>query len=192
MKKNVFEKRIVIIGSAHETITDKIRELCGDLGKYLAVNQITVYTGACSGIPHIVGKKIVDEGGTVIGFSPATNIDEHCTIYNFPIDGCSEIIFSKAKYSHNDGYIFRSKEMLEYSNVVVSIQGNWGTLNELIFSVLCSKYIINCSFSNGVSEIFSSIYNKLNNNSYSYGEHYVEVHSFNELVEHIGISLSIK
>ncbi len=51
--------KVAVIGSAHEEINQEKAMLCDGFGKWLATNQIPIITGACGGIPYIVGKTVM-------------------------------------------------------------------------------------------------------------------------------------
>lgn len=152
----------------------------------LGKEKITLLTGACTGIPHEVAKAAYQIGGEVIGYSPAINSYEHVENFNFPLDSYSKIIFHDRKSTKNDAFILRSKQMIDESSFVINIFGNWGTLNELIFSVFSGKTIFNCQFTGGISELFPSIYSNLNSESqYNYNSTLININNFSELRENI-------
>jgi hypothetical protein len=145
-------------------------QYCYDLGAWLAENNVSLMTGACSGVPYYVGKGAVDNGGRVIGYSPAVDNQEHLEKFDFPTDGCSEIYYLEGEYSKNDAFLIRSMQMMEASDLVISLYGNWGTLNELVFSVFSGKKIITAAFLGGASDIFSGVFKTLDSQgAYHYG-----------------------
>lgn len=120
--------KIGIMGSALEkkgdSITRKANKLAFELGKEIARHNAILVNGACYGIPYIASKGAKEEGGMVIGISPAENIREHIDKYRFPTD-LYDILF----YT---GFGFKGRNVVNVSNsdAIIVVSGRVGTLNE--------------------------------------------------------------
>jgi hypothetical protein len=102
-------------------------EVCGrvrDLGRAIARSGHVLITGACPGLPHetVLGAK--DEGGIVVGVSPALNLDEHVTKYRSPTHGYDAIIYT------GSGLMGREIANIRSCDVVIFAGGRSGTLGE--------------------------------------------------------------
>lgn len=117
--------KIGIIGSASGPQTEdpvaigKAREM----GREIAKRGYILINGACPGIPDEAAKAAKEEGGMIIGISPAFSEFEHVNEYLSP--------------SHHDIMIFTGQGFMERDIVnirscdaVVLISGGIGTLNE--------------------------------------------------------------
>lgn len=162
-----------------EKLNDYQIKMLDELSAWLVSNNVKVLTGACGGFPHIVGKMCVEKGGEVIGYSPATNMNEHELVYNHPVDGCSHINYSYTKENDiNARFLIRSIPLINDADVVISIEGNWGTLFELITGVICGKKIIIWKGFGGVTDDFEKLYKKYSAEChYNYGDSLVIINT---------------
>lgn len=158
-------------------------ESFNEIGKWLAEQDIKVLTGACGGVPHLIGKSCLAHGGEVYGYSPANSLDEHINKFSHPIDGCSEIKFLKSDSENmNMRFLLRSIPLLEEADVVICLEGNWGTLFEIVTGIICGKTIIFFNGFGGVTDNMDVLYEKLSNECrYNYGENIYFVSSIKEL-----------
>jgi len=130
-------------GTNNKTYTPKQIAECEKLGKFLAGEKIEVLTGACRGFPYYVGKAAIQNGGRVIGYSPASNLNEHTDKYKFPADGVTDLVFnSEQKESFSENFMKRSIDMVPFSDVVIALGGSWGTYFELLLSFMYRRTII--------------------------------------------------
>ncbi|WAW14707.1 hypothetical protein [Peptostreptococcus equinus] len=177
--------RCAVIGgsSLGNQFTEDQRQDIENIGQWLAENKIELSTGACDGFPYLLGKACVESGGRVIGYSPAANYEEHTNEYKHPIDGCSSFIYlDKNDKSHNSRFLLRSLPLIEEANIVLSLEGNWGTLFELVTAIITGKKIIILKGFGGISDNFRQIYESLKVQShYDYKESLVFVDSIEEL-----------
>lgn len=124
-------------------------------GRWCANEGIELLTGACGGIPYIIGRGCLSHGGSVTGYSPATSLVDHTGVYNHPVDGCSRIIYLEhEELSVTSCFIARSIPMIEVADLVVSFNGSWGTMCELIIALFNGKKIVVCEDSGGASKLF--------------------------------------
>lgn len=155
--------KCAIIGGSviPKTITIKQMGEIKELGKWFANNDIELLTGACGGFPYLLGKACVANGGTVIGYSPAANLDDHIELYKHPTDGCSSIVYLNTESDNlNMRFLLRSIPLMESAETVLCLEGNWGTLFEVVTGVLCGKKQIIWQGFGGISNEFSDIYNR--------------------------------
>jgi len=94
------------------------------LGREIARRGYVLVTGATTGIPYWAAKGAKMEGGTVIGFSPASSKLEHVKKYKLPLDYHDVIVYTGFEYGGRNLILVRS------SDAVIVICGRMGTLNE--------------------------------------------------------------
>ncbi|MFH0914045.1 MAG: hypothetical protein V1849_01995 [Chloroflexota bacterium] len=88
-----------VMGSAGGKISSEVCRRVKALGAAIARRGYPLITGACPGLPHEAVKGAKEEGGIVVGVSPALNLDEHVTKYRSPTRGYDAIIFTGSVYS---------------------------------------------------------------------------------------------
>ena len=113
-----------VMGSAGGDLDPDVRRRVRELGRAIARSGHVLITGACPGLPHetVLGAK--DEGGIVVGVSPALNLDEHVTKYFSPTRGYDAIIYT------GSGLMGREIENIRSCDVVIFAGGRSGTLGE--------------------------------------------------------------
>lgn len=81
------EKLILAISGAHETshCGTEALDAAKQLGIAVARAGAVLCVGAVTGIPLWAAKGALDNGGTVLAFSPAANAREHRDIYRCPV-----------------------------------------------------------------------------------------------------------
>lgn len=121
--------KISISGSAVlENCCPKIEELSFQIGKRLAEKGVVTLTGATTGIPHLVAQSAYENGGMVLGFSPAKDPKEHKEVFELPFDYHHYIFFTGLGHSGRNLILVRS------GDGVIFICGRTGTLNEFIIA----------------------------------------------------------
>ena len=123
--KTLFPQMTVgVMGSAGGDLDPDVRRRVRELGRAIARSGHVLITGACPGLPHetVLGAK--DEGGIVVGISPALNLDEHVTKYFSPTRGYDAIIYT------GSGLMGREIENIRSCDVVIFAGGRSGTLGE--------------------------------------------------------------
>jgi predicted Rossmann-fold nucleotide-binding protein len=146
---------VTVYGGGYKKLTEHEINQCKKMGKFLASIGAEVLTGGGSGIPYQVGKAAVENGARVYGRSPARNAKEHQEKYNFKFDGVTDMIYIKKSFSNPaEGLIQRMNDMQHFSDVVISMGGNWGTFYELILSLYYKKTIIIINEFDGAGEMF--------------------------------------
>ena len=131
-------------GTNNARYTEREMSECEKLGKFLGRNGFEILTGACGGFPYFVGKAAIAAGAPkVVGFTPAMDLDQHINEYKFPIDGATDLVYTKEVYATRaEGFIRRSLDMAPVSSVVIAMGGSWGTFAELLFSFIYKRTII--------------------------------------------------
>ncbi|OHB23738.1 MAG: hypothetical protein A3J67_05085 [Parcubacteria group bacterium RIFCSPHIGHO2_02_FULL_48_10b] len=99
-------------------------EMAEEVGRELARRGVVVITGATTGIPYWAAKGAKEEGGFVIGYSPAASEASHVKTYRLPIDYHDIILFPGFEYTGRNLFIVRS------ADAMITICGRMGTLNE--------------------------------------------------------------
>jgi uncharacterized protein (TIGR00725 family) len=120
--------RIGVMGSAG-TISDsaeglRLRAAAQSLGSAIGKRQLTLFTGATTGLVYEVGKTARNSGALHIGISPGSSRQEHVERYNLPTDACDEIVFTGFGLKGRNVVLVRSCE------IVLFISGGMGSLNE--------------------------------------------------------------
>lgn len=117
--------KICISGAAETGLcSDDCFEKAVLLGKEIARRGIVLVTGATTGVPYWVAKAVKEEGGVVIGFSPAVSKRAHINTYHLPLDYHDVIVYTGFHYSGRNLMLVRS------SDAVITLCGRLGTLNE--------------------------------------------------------------
>jgi uncharacterized protein (TIGR00725 family) len=114
---------IAVYGSAGGSEVGKLKLQAYLLGSLIAKKKCILATGACPGLPHEAARGAYEEGGIVLGFSPAMNLEQHVNLYKFPVDQYL-LIFTGME---NKG---RNVISTRTSRAAIFISGRFGTLNE--------------------------------------------------------------
>lgn len=94
------------------------------LAQAIASKDVTLLTGATTGIVYVVGKTAHDAGVFHIGISPGSNEREHSELYKLPTDACDALIFT------GFGLKGRNVVLVRSCDIVLFIAGAMGSLNE--------------------------------------------------------------
>ncbi len=94
------------------------------IGREIAKAGMVLVTGATTGMPYWAAKGAKEEGGMVIGISPASSESAHVKTYHLPLDYHDLIIYTGFEYSGRNLLLTRS------TDAVIIICGRIGTLNE--------------------------------------------------------------
>ena len=117
--------KIGIIGSASgPQMEDPVaQKKAREMGREIAKRGYILVNGACPGIPDIAASGAKEEGGTVIGISPAFSEYEHVHEYMSP-QNHDILIFTGLGFMERDIINIRS------CDAIVLLSGGIGTLNE--------------------------------------------------------------
>lgn len=117
--------KIVISGAAVTTpCREDMHEIAYSIGKELAKRNVLLLTGATTGVPLWAAKGAYENGGIVIGISPARSYLEHIKVYRLPIDFHHTILYS------GEGYSGRNLLLIKMGDGALFLCGRIGTLNE--------------------------------------------------------------
>jgi len=125
-----------------------------EMGREIARRGYVLVTGATTGIPYWAAKGAKEEGGTVIGFSPAASKIAHVKSYRLPLDYHDVIIYTGFYYAGRNLILIRS------SDAVITICGRMGTLNEFTIAFEDDKPIGVLEGSGGTADMVKEIVKK--------------------------------
>lgn len=120
-----------------------------EIGREVVRRNGILITGATSGIPDLAAKGAQEEGGIVIGLSPASSYQHHIKTYKLPIGCCETVIFT------GFGYSGRNLLLTKAADAVIVICGGFGTLNEFTIALEDNKPIGILTGTGGVAEEIS-------------------------------------
>ncbi|MFA4836367.1 MAG: hypothetical protein WC749_09905 [Dehalococcoidia bacterium] len=135
-----------IMGSAGGKLENEKLQLVHRLGAAVAKRGYVLITGACPGIPHEAVKGASEEGGIVVGISPALNLEEHVRKYHSPTRGYNAIIYT------GSGLMGREVENIRSCDVVIFAGGRSGTLGEFAIAYDEAKVIGVLEGTGGITE----------------------------------------
>lgn len=117
--------KICVSGAAETGLcSDDCFEKSVLLGKEIARRGMVLVTGATTGVPYWVAKAVKEEGGVVVGFSPAVSKQAHVKSYHLPLDYHDVIMYTGFHYSGRNLLLMRA------ADAIITICGRIGTLNE--------------------------------------------------------------
>jgi uncharacterized protein (TIGR00725 family) len=122
-----------------------------EIGREVVRQNGILITGATSGIPDFAAKGAQEEGGVVIGLSPASSYQHHVKTYKLPIGCCETVIFT------GFGYSGRNLLLTKAADAVIVICGGFGTLNEFTIALEDDKPIGILSGTGGTAEEISNL-----------------------------------
>jgi len=146
----------ISVSGAAETghcATDAL-EKAKEIGREIIRQNGILITGATSGIPYWSAIGAKEEGGIVIGMSPAASPASHRKTYRLPIDYHDLIIYTGFEYSGRNLFLIRS------SDAVIIICGRIGTLNEFTIAFEDKKPIGILTETGGTADMIKEIIKK--------------------------------
>ncbi|MEK7554423.1 MAG: hypothetical protein AAB518_00335 [Patescibacteria group bacterium] len=99
-------------------------EKAEQLGREVAKGGLVLVTGATTGIPYWAAKGAKEEGGLVVGLSPAASESAHVKSYHLPVDYHDILIYTGFDYTGRNLLLTRAVDGL------IVACGRMGTLNE--------------------------------------------------------------
>jgi uncharacterized protein (TIGR00725 family) len=152
MKEILPKLKIVISGAAvTEPCSENIHELAYNVGKRIAELGLITVTGATTGVPLWAAKGAFENGGFVLGLSPARSLKEHINVYRLPIDYHHLIIYT------GEGYSGRNLLLTRTGDGIIFICGRMGTLNEFTNAFEEEKIMGVLVGSGGTEKLFDEI-----------------------------------
>jgi predicted Rossmann-fold nucleotide-binding protein len=145
-----------VIGTSRPSAEGRAFEsACRRLGDSLPIDAIQLATGACGGFPDLLAGAFLARGGSVTGYSPAENFEDHVGRWASPGDGYTELRFGFG------GLLERQVAMLREADLVIAVGGNIGTLSELCMAVKLERPMLIVRGFPGVSSLFPELVAKL-------------------------------
>jgi len=141
------------MGSAGGELEETQLQLLRRLGGAIAKRGYVLITGACPGIPQQAVNGAREEGGFVVGISPALNLEEHVIKYKSPTRGYDAIVYT------GSGLMGREIENIRSCDIVIFAGGRSGTLGEFAIAYDEAKLIGILEGISGITEHFREIIN---------------------------------
>jgi len=138
--------KVGVMGSAETIAEASLLEKARALGRTLARRDVTLLTGATTGLVYETGKAASEAGAHHIGISPASDEREHVERYALPLDACSVIIHT------GFGLKGRNVVLVRSCDVVLFIAGSIGSLNEFTIAYDEGKVIGCLTGTGGVAD----------------------------------------
>ena len=139
------------MGSAGGEMDAEICARARALGEQIAKNDCIIMTGACPGLPHEAVKGAKENGGLIVGVSPALSLDEHITRYASPYEEYDVLIFT------GDGLMGREVESIRSCDIVAIVGGRSGTLGEFAIAYDEGKLIAVLLDTDGIADHIEEI-----------------------------------
>ncbi|MCD4785094.1 MAG: LOG family protein [Candidatus Eremiobacteraeota bacterium] len=147
--------KIGVMGSASgKAAENKINlEKCREVGRWIARKGCILVNGACPGLPHEAAYGAREEGGFVLGVSPAFSRHEHVYEYKSPHP---HEVYDILLYT-GLGFMERDIMNIRSSDGVIFLGGGIGTLNEFTIAFEEGKPIGVLLDSGGISNHLQDI-----------------------------------
>ena len=151
-KKSYLKYKICVSGAAETgDCSKKALDLAKELGQQIIKHNGVLVTGATSGIPYWSAIGAKEEGGIVIGLSPAASEKSHLKKYRLPTDFHDLIIYTGFEYAGRNLLLTRS------SDAVIIVCGRMGTLNEFTIAFEDKKPIGILTETGGTADMVKEI-----------------------------------
>ena len=95
-----------------------------ELGRQISRQGAVFVDGATTGFPYWASKGAKEEGGIVVGVSPASSKTEHIVRYRLPVDYHDIIMYT------GQGYSGRNLLLTRMADAIIVGCGRMGTMNE--------------------------------------------------------------
>ena len=155
-KKSYLKYKICVSGAAETGHCQKgALEKAKEIGKEIVRHNCVLVTGATSGVPYWAAIGAKEEGGIVIGLSPATSEKAHLKTYRLPTDYHDLIIYTGFEYAGRNLLLTRS------SDAVIIICGRMGTLNDFTIAFEDNKPIGVLVETGGTADLLEDIVAKV-------------------------------
>ncbi|MCD5383089.1 hypothetical protein LR002_03125 [Candidatus Gracilibacteria bacterium] len=120
--------KIGVMGSAQGPTTGRNEGILKsqELGKWIAKLDCILVNGACPGLPNEAAIGAKENGGFVVGISPAFSEQEHIEIYKSPSSEYDIILYT------GQGLMGRDVTNIRSSDAICLVGGGVGTLNEFV------------------------------------------------------------
>lgn len=144
--------KIAVSGSADPDVCSPEKlELAGEIGREIVRQGAVLVTGATTGMPYMAAQGAKEEGGMVVGISPAASERAHRRTYRLPTAYHDVIIYTGFEYAG------RNLLMTRASDAVIVVCGRMGTLNEFTIAFEDKKPIGILDGSGGTTDMIDDI-----------------------------------
>lgn len=150
-QNHIQDLKICVSGSAVNICGPKAAALAKEVGREIARQGAVLFNGATTGMPYNAALGAKQEGGIVIGFSPALSRKDHIDRYKLPTKNHDMIMYTGLDWSGRNLILVRS------SDAVISICGRIGTLNEFTNAFEDDKVIGVMVGSGGTSQLIDDV-----------------------------------
>lgn len=151
-EKSYLKYKICVSGAAETGHCQKgALEKAKEVGKEIIRHNGVLVTGATSGIPYWAAIGAKEEGGIVIGLSPAASAKAHLKKYRLPTDYHDLIIYTGFEYAGRNLLLTRA------SDAVIVVCGRMGTLNEFSIAFEDGKPIGILTETGGTADMIKNI-----------------------------------
>ncbi len=117
--------KICVSGAAETShFVSDVLKIAEELGREIARHNCVLVEGATTGFPFWAAKGAKEEGGIVIGFSPATSERNHVEQFQLPLDYHDLIVYTGFDYGGRNLILTRA------ADAVIVGPGRMGTINE--------------------------------------------------------------
>lgn len=124
-KKNHLIPKIGVSGAADMGfLNEDVYLSAKEVGREIVKQGAILITGATTGFPYWTAVGCKEESGVSVGFSPASNEEEHVSVYRLPVDYMDFIVYTGFGYNGRDLLFTRS------CDAVIIGPGRIGTLHE--------------------------------------------------------------
>ena len=134
-------KQVVVIGASKAS--KETEKIAYDIGKEIALRGLVLISGGRTGVMNAASKGAKDHNGLVVGILPGDRFEE-ANKY------CDIVIPTGMGYARNLTNVLSA-------DLVISVEGACGTLNELAYAWQYDRKIVACSFSGGWSAKLAGI-----------------------------------
>ncbi len=156
--------KIGIFGSAAGEIKP-VFEKARELGEILASENVTIITGASTGIPYQAAYAAYKKGAAVWGYSPSMDYKSHIKDTGDDVSIYKKLIYVSRDFQYGKNILVTRK----YRNVLstancdagIIISGRWGTLNEFTNLFDMGKVIGVLTGTGGVANELKSLSKKI-------------------------------
>lgn len=125
--------KIGVFGSAVDETNDT-HQKAFELGRQIALNNASIITGACQGLPFYAVRGAKANSGYSIGFSAVCKLEDHKEKMSTPSEMYDELRLIPLSYEFKNDidvcYKYRNVNSVAESDIAIFISGRWGTLNE--------------------------------------------------------------
>jgi uncharacterized protein (TIGR00725 family) len=144
------QKVVGVFGSSGAEMGKNAAAKARSLGKAIAGKGCILLTGACTGLPHEAARAAKENGGMVIGVSPAGDLQGHRE-QGYPDDCFDFIVFT------GFGIKGRNVVLVRSCDAAVFMSGRTGTLNEFTIAYDEGKRIGVLAGSGGTTGMIDTI-----------------------------------